>query len=258
MPLRHFRSRHSGENEERRQCRLAANAQSSPGRIIETIQNDLRTIGVYNRSSNQCISNGTCVPAQALVATGRALCPCTMATALQDTAINLARKNLPICVLDDDPDQVEITSNRLDKDGFPVVGTTNPQDALHKIRLGGCRAVLADFRMPAMDGLAFLQKTLQYDPGIYVILMTGLYSVDTAIEAIKRGAYDFLCKPIDYARLEKTLDDLAAVFSQRSEIRDLEEQLFKISQFQGIVGKSPAMLEVFDLARKVARHFHNV
>jgi DNA-binding NtrC family response regulator len=181
-----------------------------------------------------------------------------MATALQDTAINLARRNLPICVLDDDPDQVEITSSRLDRDGFPVVGTTNPQDALHKIRLGGCRAVLADFRMPSMDGLVFLKKTLQYDPGIYVILMSGFYDVETAIEAIKGGAYDFLCKPLDYARLERTLDDLAAIFTQRSEVRELEERLFKNSQFQGIVGKSPAMLEVFDLARKVARHFTNV
>jgi DNA-binding NtrC family response regulator len=109
-----------------------------------------------------------------------------------------------------------------------------------------------------MDGLDFLQKTLQHDPGIYVILATGFYSVETAIDSIKRGAYDFISKPIDFVRLEKTLDDLALVFAQRSQVRDLEAQLFHNSQFQGIVGKSPAMLEVFDLARKVARHFTNV
>ena len=74
--------------------------------------------------------------------------------------------------------------------GSQAVGTTSPQDALQKIRLGGCRAVIADFKMPAMDGLAFLEKVLQYDPGIYVILVTGYYSVDTAIDAIKRSAYD--------------------------------------------------------------------
>ncbi len=181
-----------------------------------------------------------------------------MTMTLEHTEVSIARKNLPICVLDDDPDHVEITTNRLEKAGFPVVGTTDPQDALHKVRTGGCRAVLADFRMPAMDGLVFLQKTLQYDPGIYVILMTGFYDVQTAIEAIKGGAYDFVSKPLDYTRLEKTLDELAALFTQRSEIRELEERLFHNSQFQGIVGKSPAMLEVFDLARKVARHFSNV
>ena len=181
-----------------------------------------------------------------------------MATTLEAVETDIARKNLPTCVLDSDPHQVGVTTSHLRQAGFPVVGASNPQDALHKIRVGGCRAVLADFRMPEMDGLVFLQKTLQYDPGIYVILMTGLYDVETAIEAIRGGAYDFLCKPLDYVRLEKTLDDLAAVFTQRSEIRELEERLFKNSQFQGIVGKSPAMLEVFDLARKVARHFTNV
>jgi DNA-binding NtrC family response regulator len=93
---------------------------------------------------------------------------------------------------------------------------------------------------------------------MYVILLTGYYSVDSAIEAIKRGAYDFLCKPLDYTRLEKTLDELAEVFTQRSEIRDLEEKLFQNLQFQGIVGKSAAMLDVFDLAKKVARHYTNV
>jgi DNA-binding NtrC family response regulator len=99
---------------------------------------------------------------------------------------------------------------------------------------------------------------LQFDSGVYVVLIMGYYSVDSAIEAVRRGAYDYLCKPIDFSRLEKTLDDLTEVFSQRSQTRDLEEKLFQNSQFQGIVGKGPAMLDVFDLAKKVARHYTNV
>ncbi|MBZ5500964.1 MAG: sigma-54 dependent transcriptional regulator [Acidobacteriia bacterium] len=174
-----------------------------------------------------------------------------------DTAIT-ARKSLPVCVVDDDADQVELTATRLEKAGFPVTGTTDPQEALQRVRMGGYRVVLADLKMPAMDGLTFLDKTLEYDPGTYVILITGYYSVDSAIEAIKRGAYDYLCKPLDFLRLEKALDDLATVFSQRSEVRGLEEKLLQNVQFEGIVGRSPAMLEVFDLARKVARHYSNV
>jgi DNA-binding NtrC family response regulator len=160
-------------------------------------------------------------------------------------------------VLDDEADLVDLTTDRLTKLGFPTVGTTSPQDALQKIRLGGCRAVIADFKMPAMDGLAFLEKVLQYDPGIYVILVTGYYSVDAAIDAIKRGAYDY-AKPLDFARLAKTLDDLAELFTQRSQIRDLEDRLLQNLQFHGIVGRSPAMFEVFDLAKKVSRHYSNV
>ncbi|MGC1201804.1 MAG: sigma-54 dependent transcriptional regulator, partial [Candidatus Acidiferrales bacterium] len=95
-------------------------------------------------------------------------------------------------------------------------------------------------------------------PGVYVILATGFYSVDSAIEAIKHGAYDYLCKPIDHARLVRSLDELADLFNQRSQIRNLEDKLRDNLQFHGIVGKSPAMLEMFDLAKKVARHYSNV
>ncbi|HKS80560.1 MAG TPA: sigma-54 dependent transcriptional regulator [Candidatus Acidoferrales bacterium] len=180
-----------------------------------------------------------------------------MPTLLEKPSAATARKNLSICVLDDEPDQVELTTTRLEKAGFSTCGTTDPQEALQKVRLGNCRVVLCDLKMPGFDGFSFLEKTLQYDPGIYVILITGNYSIDSAIEAVKRGAYDYLCKPVDHARLEKTLDELADVFSRRSEIRDLEEKLFHNLQFHGIVGKSPAMLEVFELAKKVARHYTN-
>jgi DNA-binding NtrC family response regulator len=172
--------------------------------------------------------------------------------------VPLARKNLPVCIVDDEPDQVELTSEKLAKLGFPTFGTTSPREALQHIRLGSCRAVLADFKMPEMDGFAFIDSALQFDPGLYIILITGHYSVDSAIEAVKRGAYDYLCKPIDFARLTKTLDELAELFSQKSQVRNLEEQLLSNLQCQGIVGRSPAMLEVFDLARKVARHYTNV
>ncbi len=181
-----------------------------------------------------------------------------MITVEETPTLSIARKNLPICVLDDERDLVDLSTDRLAKLGFPVVGTTDPQEALQKIRLGGCRAVIADFKMPAMDGFAFLEKVLQYDPGIYVILVTGFYTVDSAIDAIKRGAYDYVAKPLDFARLTKTLDDLAELFTQRSQVRDLEDRLLENLQFHGIVGRSPAMFEVFDLAKKVARHYSNV
>jgi len=165
---------------------------------------------------------------------------------------------LPTCVLDDDQASVELIVRFLEKMGHEGVGTSEPEQALEQVRAGRCRVVLSDVRMPGMDGMEFLCKALEIDPGVYVILITGHYSLDTAIEAIKRGAYDYLTKPVDYARLQKTMDELAGLLDRKRRMRELEQQLLATTEFHGIIGKSPAMLEVFELTRKVARHFTNV
>src|ERR1700733_8171283 len=174
------------------------------------------------------------------------------------SAVESARKYLSVCILDDDPAFLELTTERLQAAGFDVTGTSDPAQALNMISNGRCRAVLTDVMMPAMDGFEFLEKALELDPGVYVILVTGLYSMDSAIDAIKRGAYDYVCKPSDFPRLLKTLDALAELFRQRSHIRELEEDTLASFEFNGIVGRSPIMLELFDLIRKISNHFRNV
>ncbi len=168
------------------------------------------------------------------------------------------RRNMPICVVDDDASMLDVLLAHLAAMGFPAFGTTKPEEALEQVRAGHCRVVIADIKMPGMDGLAFLEKVLRLDPGVYVILITGYYSMEAAIDAIRRGAYDYLCKPLDRARLERTLSELAELFGQRRKIRELEEKLLSQWEFHGIIGKSPVMLEMFDMIQKVARHFSNV
>src|SRR2546426_133296 len=142
--------------------------------------------------------------------------------------------------------------------GYAAIPTSDPEEALKLVKDGQCRLVLVDVHMPGMEGYQFLDRATRSDPGGHTILMTGDYTLDSALEAIRRGASDFLPKPIDRARLKRSLDDVAAVYDQRRRVRALEEQLLKDLEFHGIVGKSPAMLEVFDFARKVARHYTNV
>jgi DNA-binding NtrC family response regulator len=79
--------------------------------------------------------------------------------------------------------------------------------------------------------------------------------LDSAIGAVKRGAHDYIRKPIDFARLSQTLDQLTERLATRSQVRELQEQLLSNLRFHGIIGKSPAM---FDMAQKVARHFTTV
>ena len=168
------------------------------------------------------------------------------------------RTSLTPCILDDDPGQLEILSELITSLGYEPIPTSDPEQALRLVRAGKCRLVLADVHMPGMGGYEFLDLALRADPGVHVIVMTGDYTLESALEAIRRGATDFLPKPVDRARLKRTLDDTAALYDQRRRVKALEEQLLKDLEFHGIVGKSPVMLEVFDFARKVARHYTNV
>jgi DNA-binding NtrC family response regulator len=180
----------------------------------------------------------------------------TQALERQETP-RLAREPLRLCILDDDPDVVELLQETVGRFGFGSFGTHDPQQALDEIG-GQCRIVLCDLLMPSMDGFAFLDQALKRDPGTFVILMTGQYSIDSAIEAIRRGAYDYLPKPIDRSRLQRTLQELSDQLQRRRRISGLDAQLLNDLEFHGIVGRSAGMLELFDLARKVARHYTNV
>src|SRR5438105_6416475 len=168
------------------------------------------------------------------------------------------RAALTPCILDDDPAQLELMRELVASAGFEAVATADPEEALQLVRSGRSRLILADVHMPGMDGYEFLDRALKADPGAHVILMTGDYTLESALEAIRRGAADFLPKPVDRVRLKRMLDDTAALYSQRRRVKALEEQLLKDLEFHGIVGKSPVMLEVFDFARKVARHYPDV
>ncbi len=161
------------------------------------------------------------------------------------------KTTLTPCILDDDPAQLEMLSAVVADMGYEAITTPDPEEALKLVKRGRCRLVLVDVHMPVMDGYQFLDQALRSDPGVHIILMTGDYTLDSALESIRRGALDFLPKPIDRARLRRTLDDVAALYDQRRRVKALEEQLLKDLEFHGIVGKSPEMLEVFDFARKV-------
>jgi len=171
--------------------------------------------------------------------------------------VSTVRSTLTPCIFDDPAERDSLNALISDM-GYEPVCTSDPVEALRLIRLGRCRLVFASIRLDVQDPYEFLARALRCDPGIHLILMAAEYTLEAALEAIRRGAADFLPKPLDHLRLKRTLDDMASLYDQRRGVRALEEQLLKDLEFHGIIGKSPAMLEVFDFARKVARHYTNV
>ena len=179
------------------------------------------------------------------------------------------RSTLTPCILDEDPQQLQQLSQLVQQIGYEVLPTADPEQALRLVQSGACRMIFVDVAPPVgaakpaersarQDSYEFLDRLVRVDPGVHVIILSADYTLDSALEAIRRGAADFLPKPVNEQRLKRVLDDFAALHSQRRRVKALEEKMLQDLEFHGIVGKSPVMLEVFDFARKVARHYTNV
>jgi DNA-binding NtrC family response regulator len=113
----------------------------------------------------------------------------------------------------------------IDDLGYQSITTSDPDEALERVRCGRSRLLLADLRDTGLYGYEFLDRVLRTDPGVHVIVMTRDYTLESALEAIRRGASDFLPKPVDRVRLKRALDDVSALYDQRRRVRALEEQL---------------------------------
>jgi DNA-binding NtrC family response regulator len=111
--------------------------------------------------------------------------------------IVVPKSSLTPCILDDDPAQLETLSAVIADMGYEAIPNSDPEEALRLVKNGQCRLVLIDVHMPGMDGYEFLDRASRCDPGVHTILMSGDYTLDSALEAIRGGASDFLPKPID-------------------------------------------------------------
>src|SRR3984957_12659325 len=163
-----------------------------------------------------------------------------------------------LLVIDDEPDVLTIVEQFAQRFGFKVVGRTDARVALAELRVIKPDAVIVDLMMPEINGLDVLRAIREIDPTCQIILMTGQSSVDTAIEAVKLGALDYISKPFDLKRLGGLLTGVCKNIERRERLLQADADVARTFAFYGMIGRSPAMQELFDAIRRFAPHGRTV
>jgi len=136
--------------------------------------------------------------------------------------------------------------------GYTILEAEDGSQAIEKVHEQPFDLILMDIRMIKMSGLEALREIKAYNPAIPIIIMTAYSSVETAVEALKNGAYDYLTKPLDFDELRLAMDRAMDHTHLREENRILRETLGKRFDAGNIIGQSPAMVRVLEMVAQVA------
>jgi DNA-binding NtrC family response regulator len=163
-----------------------------------------------------------------------------------------------LLIVDDEPDMLENVSRILGKAGYECLTAGEPRKALALMESERPDVLLTDLKMPGMDGLTLLRRAREVDSQVPVIIMTGFATIESAVEAVKEGAFDYLPKPFSADQLKLAVDRALAQRRLTVENLRLREQLRGTYGFENIIGRSPVMAQVFELVRKAARSEANI
>ncbi len=167
-------------------------------------------------------------------------------------------EDIKIIAIDDDPVTCSIVNRILARYGCGYEIIRSGSEAIQKISSEKYDLLITDLKMPDVDGMTILKESKKIYPDVPVVMITGFSSVESAVEAMKSGAYDYVRKPIDHDELlliiERALENKRLI----DENRMLKEELSERFGFESIVGHHPGMLQVFEIVKKVARFRSNV
>jgi DNA-binding NtrC family response regulator len=159
--------------------------------------------------------------------------------------------NWKVLLVDDDRLSREAMADWLRSEGFDVIAVADGQAAVQRLH-DGVAVLVTDLKMPRLDGLQLLRLAKEQAPHIAVILITAYATVETAVVALKEGAFDYLTKPVKPDELANKVRQAVAQRAMAVEIARLHAQLNERYGYENIVGKSPALRAVFEKVRLVA------
>jgi DNA-binding NtrC family response regulator len=157
-----------------------------------------------------------------------------------------------ILIVDDEHVVRDSLGKWFTSEGYTARPTAGAREALEEIQHAEYDIALIDIKMPGMDGMELQARLKEADPELTVIIMTGYASVDTAVQALKRGAYDYITKPVDPDELSHLVANALEHRRARHEVVRLRENLQEISPGTELIGRSPAMKKVTELIEMVA------
>jgi DNA-binding NtrC family response regulator len=163
-----------------------------------------------------------------------------------------------VVLIDDNPRSLEFLETALGTMDVRTLSASDPEEGLDLVYTHHPQVVMTDLVMPKLSGLEVLERIIEFDPAIDVVLMTAHYTTDTAVEAIRKGAADYLNKPISLISLRERVGKLIEAALRRQEILKVDDELMGSAQFEGLVGRSPQMWQVFSRIRRIAPHFRSV
>jgi len=157
-----------------------------------------------------------------------------------------------VLVVDDEQSMRELLGIMLRQVGYAVTLADGGESAVQALKTDDFDLVITDLRMRKVDGLAVLRAAKDHSPRTVVLVVTAFASTETAVEAMKLGAYDYVTKPFKLDELRLTIANALERKRLQDENRELKRQLRREHGFEGFIGKSPRMLEVFETIRKTA------
>lgn len=165
-----------------------------------------------------------------------------------------------LLVVDDELVQMRAMCDTLDQQGYSVTGSTSPQQALQLLREERFDLVITDLTMPDMDGIAFLKAAREMDPHLIGIVMTGHGSIDTAVAAMKAGAFDYILKPFTLRLIRPVLDRAVSVrrlMKENVQLRETEELIRNLNaRLEGLVEERTRQLT--DANRELEAFAHSI
>lgn len=157
-----------------------------------------------------------------------------------------------IAVVDDDLEMGRLVADLLSDEGYSVERYSSAQEALVKFKKELPQVLITDLKMKEVDGMMFLKKMQADYPQVVTVMMTAFGSIETAIEAMKLGAYHYIVKPFKNEEMVLVARRAMERATLTQENKTLRKELKKTFSLESIIGKSPAMLEVFDTVKRVA------